>query len=211
MKARASNPTTVLGCGLGAVIVLGVLVTWLSEKTPVVKLKPELEKIYGVHGFVCSLKLQENRMNVEPPSALALDRLERRRLGGLAFKRYLALTQGKTRVTVTHVLPAPEEVVTIEQESSFSLADDMAESFTREASEAAGSAAKLFIAPGSGGAVVIATVACGDADARRVGAMLQRMPNVSLVQVKRGEKVVFEWGPDAKLYGTIAPVSSRAP
>ena len=30
MKSRASNPTILLGCGLGAIAVLGVLVAWLS-------------------------------------------------------------------------------------------------------------------------------------------------------------------------------------
>lgn len=208
-KSRAGNPMTILGCGILAIMLFGGGVWWLSDK-PINQLAPALEKLYSVRGFHCSLHLQEARIDVEPPAALELDRFARRRLGGLAWRRYLQLTKGRTQILAMHVGGPPEEVVLREQFERFDTADVLANEMVSQATAAAGAPVSVLVAPGTSGAAVVATTSAQDMGCRRAAEAILKIPNVAFVQVKRAGKVVWESGPDAKLYaGAIAPVGSR--
>jgi hypothetical protein len=210
MKKKSSNPLATLGClGLMSVVLFGGGVKLMSDK-PIIRLRPELEKLYGVRGFRCSLRLNEGRLDVEPPAALVLDRYEQRRLGGEALRRYLVLTKGRTQVAAVQILPLPGEVVTLDQ-AAFEAAFGAPEIESAAAASGARLVAPARVAPGLRGLLIVAELDGDDAALKRAAAALLRLNNVCFVQVRRGGRVAVEAGVDApSLRSGVAPVASPA-
>jgi hypothetical protein len=198
MKAppRRSNIPAILAFGVCSIVALGGAVSFLSGK-PIVRLKADLEKLYGVRGFRCSLRLQENRMEVEPPRALELDPLARRRLGAVAFERYYKLAQGHTVVELVDVLPSPVETVTQDQVSIWRPAEEISEKIVADARAIAGPETQVTIAPTTGGTAIVFDTACDDEKVRRLDDMAIKLPNVTLVRIRHDGKVIRESGPEA--------------
>lgn len=210
MKRRTTGPLAMMGClGLMGVVFFGGMVWWMSDK-PIIRLRPELEKQYGVNGFRCSLHIQEGRLDIELPDKLVLDRLSKRRLGADAMGRYLRLTKGQTQVSMVQVLPPPSEFVTRDQAERLFQFETYAMEVSRVATAAGGPPVGTpLCAPAMSGVAVALEVTCDDATAKRVAAAVLKVADVSFVQVRRNGKVLQESGADANIYGSgVAPVGS---
>ncbi len=198
--------------GLIGVVFFGAMVWWLSDK-PIIKLRPELEKHYGVSGFRCSLRLPEGKLEIEAPPKLALpDRFAKRRLLAEALHRYLRLTKYRTQVGHVQLL-RDSEIVTRDQEQQFWDFEPYLFEVVRVATnEGAPPIGKPLHAPGITGVAVRVDLDADPATAERAASKLLRVPRVTYLEVSARGKLLSESGVDAKLMGrgAIAPVGSPA-
>ena len=213
MGQRRSGPLfAMVVLALMGVVFFGGMVWWMSDK-PVIKLRPELEKLSGVKGFRCSLHLNEGRLDIEVPPELDLsDRFARRRLGAEALNRYLRLTKNRTQVTWVQLLPSGEAVSRDAAQRWQEFEPFLAEVARVAANEGAPLLGKPLHAPGMTGVAVRVDLDGDAAAAQKAAAKLLRLPHISFLEVRARGKVLSESGVDAKLYaaGAVAPVGSPA-
>ena len=218
--AKASgtkSPATILVLGFLVIAVMAGVVSWLSNTKPIIKLVPALEKVYNARGFKCWLKLNEGRIEVEPPAGLALDRLGRRRLGAVALAIYLKLASYQSSVESAVVLSpkgsglAAEEISSLEMQL-LGTGETAVAKLAEDASIASGSSATLvLVAPGYEGVAVVLDVGEADeASGRRAASTALKVSFVSFARaIGRSGWKPIEMGRELRIFGT-APVTSPA-
>jgi hypothetical protein len=214
-RGGTKSPLTILVLGFTVIAVLAGIVSWVSETKPIMRLKPALEKTYKERGFKCWLKINDGRIEVEPPVELVLDRLGRRRLGAIALTSYLKLANYQSTVQAVLVLPpkdsgvAPEEISILETQL-LGTGESVLPKLVEDASIASGhSATVTLIAPGlEGVAVILDLGSADDAAARRAATAAIQFPSVSFARVfaRAGSKPI-EMGREVKTFATALVTS----
>ena len=188
----------------------------MGDVHPIVGLKPALEKQYGQRGFNCWIKLEDRKIEVQPPVGLVLDELGRRRLGAIALVRYLDLAKQQSQVERAVVLPARgDSVAPIEvsrsQAELMAAVQEQGSRLVETASVAAGTTLTLtLVAPGLAGALVVLEGAPNEAAARRAAKAALAAGSVSAVRLPLPQGVIVQ-GPDASFLerpASVAPVRS---
>lgn len=217
MKHRSTAPSLIIGFGLISVLVFAFGVKWTGS-SPIIRLRPELERQFGVRGFRCWLKVEERRIEVRPPEAAPRDRAFRRQIAADALLKYLDLCKSDTGMVNTVVESvvvlapkgttlAPEEVDRATAETTRE-ARAGAEDLVQAAAVAAGTSASVAaVGPALHGASLVVRplpgATLGESEARRLAqTIVARSHQVSFVRVERGDGGAYEAGQDVAALGS---------
>ncbi len=206
-RSPSQTPLAILVVGLVTVTLFGGSVWLVTDRTPIMKLRPTLEKAYKTYDFKCWLKLDELRIEVLPPATLELDTLGRRHLGATALAEYLRLANYRTQIESVHVLGRhgePPEIVTQAQVDLLQGQENVTALVLQRVSIATATTATvaLYVPAKRGNAVVLdLPPEVSEVLARRAVTAAAEVPGVVFVRVRRGPSdPVLEGGTEVETF-----------
>lgn len=115
-RRRADTPLTIVAVGIVTVVLFGGSVIYYSTKTPILQLAPELEKHYGVNGFVTRFHPgRPPAIEVTAPAGLIADDAALTDLAVFSLEAYRKIAGTSTQVDScsARIKDAPERLVRV--------------------------------------------------------------------------------------------------